>query len=77
MHKEWQGHTGEILGSKNKFDVIECENCDFTSNMDPIMNHHVTNNHKNNASLRTCGVCGIVLRDKKNLAGHYFSKHNK
>ncbi|MBC8179808.1 class I SAM-dependent methyltransferase [candidate division KSB1 bacterium] len=29
MHKEWQGHTGEILGSKNKFDVIECENCDF------------------------------------------------
>ena len=54
----------------------KCENCSFKSNMDAIMSHHVTNNHKNTASLRTCAVCGIVLRDKKNLAGHYFSKHN-
>jgi len=29
MHKEWQGHSGEILGSKNNFDVIECVNCGF------------------------------------------------
>eukprot|EP00090_Calanus_glacialis_P021531 TRINITY_DN33211_c0_g1_i1.p1 TRINITY_DN33211_c0_g1~~TRINITY_DN33211_c0_g1_i1.p1 ORF type:complete len:813 (-),score=188.85 TRINITY_DN33211_c0_g1_i1:41-2479(-) len=64
------------LGDNHQIQDKKCENCDFTTNMDAIMNHHVSNNHKNTASLRTCGVCGIVLRDKKNLAGHYFSKHN-
>ena len=29
MHKEWQGHPGRILDSKNGFDVIECEECHF------------------------------------------------
>ena len=54
----------------------KCDDCEFTSNMDLVMSHHVANNHKNTASMRTCAVCKIVLRDKKNLAGHYFSKHN-
>jgi len=54
----------------------KCEHCDFKTNLNPVMNHHLSFNHKNVASIRTCAVCGIVLRDKKNLAGHYFSKHN-
>ena len=29
MHKEWQGHTGEVLDSKNNFEVIECKKCQF------------------------------------------------
>ena len=29
MHKEWQGHKGEVLDSKNNFEVIECKNCQF------------------------------------------------
>lgn len=31
---------------------------------------------RNDESHRQCGVCKMVLRDKKNLAGHYYSKHN-
>ena len=55
---------------------IKCKNCNFKSNMEAIMNHHAVNNHKDTTALRTCAVCGVVLRDKKNLTGHYFSKHN-
>ena len=29
MHKEWQGHKGEVLDSKNNFEVIECKKCQF------------------------------------------------
>jgi len=29
MYKEWQGHTGEVLDSKNNFEVIECKKCQF------------------------------------------------
>lgn len=29
MHKEWLGHSGKILDSKNDFDVIECKKCQF------------------------------------------------
>ena len=31
---------------------------------------------RHDESNRKCSVCKMVLRDKKNLAGHYFSKHN-
>ena len=31
---------------------------------------------RHDESNRKCTVCKMVLRDKKNLAGHYFSKHN-
>lgn len=29
MHKKWHGHLGEVLDSKNDFDVINCEKCKF------------------------------------------------
>lgn len=29
MHKEWNDHCGEVLDSKNGFDVIECKKCQF------------------------------------------------
>ena len=29
MHKEWQGHKGEVFDSKNNFKVIECKKCQF------------------------------------------------
>lgn len=29
MYKKWKNHRGQILDSKNGFDVIECEVCEF------------------------------------------------
>lgn len=29
MHKEWHGHAGNIIDTKNNFDVIECKGCLF------------------------------------------------
>jgi len=29
MNKKWKGHYGQILDTKNGFDVIECETCEF------------------------------------------------
>ena len=29
MNKEWKEHSGEIIDSKNEFDVIECKKCHF------------------------------------------------
>jgi len=29
MNKEWKNHYGQLLDSKNGFDVIECQNCGF------------------------------------------------
>jgi len=64
------------LAEKHQVQDKKCDSCSFQTNMTAIMNHHITNNHKDNVIHRTCAVCGIVLRDKKNLTGHYFSKHN-
>ena len=64
------------LADKHQVPDKKCGSCGFETNMTSIMNHHITNNHKDNVIHRTCAVCGIVLRDKKNLTGHYYSKHN-
>ena len=29
MHRKWKNHSGEILSSKDGFDVINCEVCKF------------------------------------------------
>ena len=48
----------------------------FTTNLSAALSHHLARDHADTESKRTCLVCGTVLKDRKNLAGHYFSKHN-
>merc|ERR1719400_2203409 len=60
----------------HKAPEAKCDICPFKSHLKAILLHHVANEHRHDESNRKCSVCKMVLRDKKNLAGHYFSKHN-
>ena len=42
MKKEWNGHKGKIVDSKNNYDVIECDVCKF-KHIVPIPSMHDIN----------------------------------